>query len=349
MVMNPSIENLFNNKKNNEKYYEGLSNGELVRFDDEYLFRNKEEHIFFDECQKRTLSRLEKKKDYIKSLETINLTEPIEGAWKLRYNKKDNNFIVHDKDGQKTKKRMTLDEIAVELSLGNKFFFDNLTDDIEEKCRTALISYEENWINDYYEAQEYLKKAEQDQNKGKMYSYMKLLVRSPELEKDSESVGFLLERMVQNMLIRHLAKKPGKGIRIESATIAEDIESKIDFKIHLTENFYDGISTDYLDSKSLDVQLTQNPDNYNKKLRQAERSRDDGKTLSGIYVLALKLENSEVMSAYKKWEEDGRPIGGPEQFLGDDIKKKITDLLVKHIEDRMEELKDFPAAGSIIE
>jgi len=346
MVMNPSIENTFNN--NNKNYYEGLSNAELVRFDDEYLFRKKEEHIFFEECQKRTLSRLEKKKDYIESLESINLTEPIEGAWKLRYNMKDNNFIVHDKDDKKTKKRITLDEISVELSLGNKFFFENLTDEMKEKCRKALISYEEDWINDYQETQTYFKRAQEEQNKGKMYSYMKLLVRSPELEKDSESVGFLLERMVQNMLTRHLAKKPGKGIRIESATIAEDIESKIDFKIHLTENFYDGISTDYLDSKSLDVQLTQNPDNYNKKLRQAERSRDDGKTLSGIYVLALKLENHEIMEAYHAWEKNGRPIGGPEQFLRDDIKDKIIDLLVKHTEDRLKELKNSPTAGSII-
>gem|GEM_PF-5329933 len=217
-----------------------------------------------------------------------------------------------------------------------------------QKCSDAFTEYEQGWISDYNQSIDYIETHHETGNQLNTFLYEKFLIRSPELQ-GSEPAGFLLERMVQNMLIRHLAKNPRLGIRIESATVTEDIESKIDFKIHLTEDFYDGISMEYQDTRGLDVQLTQNVSKYEHKIAQTGRSRELGKTISGIYVLALKLENKEIMQAYYQWDESGRPIGGPEQFLGDDIKKKITDLLVGHIEDRLKELKDSPTAGSIIE
>lgn len=159
----------------------------------------------------------------------------------------------------------------------------------------------------------------------------------------SAANGIIAERMVKTLLMRHERGLLGQSFKIESCNGFEDAELKYDFKIIFTEKTR-GVAVEgenmpreeYVARKKLiGVQFTTsaNPKNLIKKAEQIEKAREKIEEIVGTDIYKIKRPVDEIIllsvpfdgyvSCFRQWEREGRPPGGPEQFLTKEQQQKI--------------------------
>lgn len=161
----------------------------------------------------------------------------------------------------------------------------------------------------------------------------------------SAAAGIIAERMVKTLLMRWARRNPGFSFKVESSNSWEDAELKYDFKIIFTK-ITKGIAVEgenmprneYVSGKKLiGVQLTTsaNPKNLAKKSEQIERARKKmeevinkspyGKLIKRPVddIVLLSLPFDGYLACFRRWEKEGKPPGGPEQFLDENHQREI--------------------------
>ncbi len=158
---------------------------------------------------------------------------------------------------------------------------------------------------------------------------------------DSGIQGIIGERMAKNILLRMSYDNPEVLFKVEFANAMEDAVLKYDFKIYIPKKTL-GVAIEGDDmprdefvtnKRRVGIQFTvSNKGSYiGGKQRQIKdaRGKIDEKRFT-LYV-KRKVDNIVLVSVplstykdcFKQWLEQGKPSGGPEQFLSDEEKNRL--------------------------
>lgn len=156
---------------------------------------------------------------------------------------------------------------------------------------------------------------------------------SPEFIEQHPTSGMVAERMAQSMILRLQHDYPKFGFKLEQSNALEDMYLKYDFKIVFTDRrrgvalagTEDGRGDFVEEKKRLGLQFTINDseDAHRRKTKQidkANRNKDNDEykhfvdhVVSEIVLVVVPMLS--VFQAYRTWIQEGKPTGGPEQFL----------------------------------
>lgn len=163
-----------------------------------------------------------------------------------------------------------------------------------------------------------------------------------EKHKDQKATeGIIAERMVKNLLIRAQYNNQELSFRVEPSNAVEDCELKYDFKVMVPEKRR-GVAIESVDmtresfvenKRKFGIQFTISGKLQSlrkkagqikiaKKAIQKERYQQFvKKPVDDIILVTLPAGIYGV--AFKKWLSEGKPAGGPEQYLNKEEKTKI--------------------------
>lgn len=160
-------------------------------------------------------------------------------------------------------------------------------------------------------------------------------------ESDKGFVGIIAERAIREFLNRASFNNPGLNFFVERSNAFEDTELKYDFKIRKRLNTR-GVAIEGIDmpreeykeeKQKIGLQLTISsavkPLSYKaKQIRQAKTQLEFSGTkrfvrrkVNDIVLVALDLP--QFGSYFRRWLEEGKPSGGPEQYMSIEEKKRV--------------------------
>lgn len=150
--------------------------------------------------------------------------------------------------------------------------------------------------------------------------------------------GVIGERMAKNTLQRLSMAHPELELRVENSNAVEDAQLKYDFKI--SQNIkWRGIATEpnditrteYVKNKRrLGIQFTVGSgEGKRKQIEHAMKHLNDAETNQFIKhkvddIILVKLGLDSV-AAYQRWLDEGKPPGGPEQYMTDNERKQLLE------------------------
>jgi hypothetical protein len=160
--------------------------------------------------------------------------------------------------------------------------------------------------------------------------------------------GYIAEKIARNILRRIQYNNSNLGLVVENSNAVEDTELKYDFKIFLSTK-YRGIATkpeemtreEYIKQKrNLGIQFTtgaispgkeKKTEKGRKRLHQERYSRLLKRAVDDIIIVHTRRMGAA--SSFKKWLDEGKPPGGPEQYLS---REKKLELLKQVVSGRLE-------------
>jgi len=146
-----------------------------------------------------------------------------------------------------------------------------------------------------------------------------------------ERMGFVAENLVKGFL-QKLIIDQRLPLQMQEANVFQDVEQKIDFIIHHKEQKR-GVDVEVSDKiKDLGIQLTVNPNAVEHKKTQIEHSKKKLEQLNEHVVddIALILFSMDLTRhLIYKWQQIGRPSGGPDQLLKRPLAEKLFKKLTK--------------------
>lgn len=169
---------------------------------------------------------------------------------------------------------------------------------------------------------------------------------TPEFLENHPDSGAVAERMAQSIISRMEYNNPELGIALEHSNALEDAELKYDFKVLLPVKKR-GVAVEgddlnrekYIkEKKRLGIQFTirEGKKTKSKKLKQIDTAKSAVE--AGRYSKYIKKPVDDIvlvqmpMKAYgacfKKWLEDGKPSGGPEQYLSEDERERLVATII---------------------
>ncbi len=279
---------------------------------------------------KQRLQDIDKKEDYPE--------EEAQSRRTLFYDDSKSELFVRETRGDK---RMTFGDIIADYDWGIKYRPDaSVPDKIWRKIRK---------LSDVNEARTNI---EQVFNQEIVYKERislpttSLPIEFLEEKLDNQGVqGVVAERMAKNFLTRVQYNNPNLKFTVESSNAIEDAELKYDFKI-ATEQRKRGIAIegdkiprDELVSakRRVGIQFTTTADR--KLIRKKKRQISD--VQSGLEQLKLKYQHlikrpvddvvlvalhlDTYRKRFKKWLDNGKPSGGPEQYLDHGEKMQLVE------------------------
>ncbi len=145
--------------------------------------------------------------------------------------------------------------------------------------------------------------------------------------------GVVAERMIQSVLVRIAYNHPELNLKIEHSNAVEDSELKYDFKIVIPIKArgvaIEGNSLpreDYKQEKKrigIQFTVTRKPSNISKKRKQVEDAKQRltdlpyrnyiKRQVDDIVLISVSLNS--YINCFRKWISEGKPSGGPEQYL----------------------------------
>ncbi len=251
----------------------------------------------------------------------------------VTYSQETNNFVYTDERGKT--QAVTFGEIVTDLDWGLNYYLDPATTPkliikkyLVEKTKKQLLEL----LNKQIITSETGGDLALPQRQ-KVYSIVeKRLVQGAE----TRPWGLYAEIMVKNFL-KKLSLDKKLPFDIKEADIFQDVEEKIDFIIHKKE-WLRGVKVG-IDNRVQDIgiQFTVDPQKIAEKKRQIERSkqilRSKKENIQDIALVVFPFKTA--FSLKKKWEQKGRPAGGPDKFLYRHHAERLFRKLLKDI---------FPAA-----
>jgi hypothetical protein len=141
----------------------------------------------------------------------------------------------------------------------------------------------------------------------------------------TEQAGLLFEKMINNLLKKITLDLPGWGLKIDRATIVEDVEESIDFLIE-DERDYRGVNIEDTENvskgKPLGIQFTiiseKTSPRFLKKERQVAEKKKELKKVKDLILISVPIQNREVFEKYDQWRAQGAMPGGPENLFNSD-------------------------------
>lgn len=157
--------------------------------------------------------------------------------------------------------------------------------------------------------------------------------------------GIIAERMAKTLLTRIQHNNPSLGLRIENSNVFEDVQMKYDFRVSLPKKV-EGVAVEdpdlprkeYVEAKQkIGVQFTLSDTRslLKHKRRQLRKAREQVSTetrfirrpVDDIILLSIPFVN--YGGCFKRWLDNGKPPGGPEQYINREQKililKKILE------------------------
>lgn len=151
-------------------------------------------------------------------------------------------------------------------------------------------------------------------------------------------VGGLAEIEVRKWLNR-ISSSYNLDFIVMRANVQEDSEYKYDFKIRIKQRNR-GIKLDGSDPKpatKIGFQLkTRSKPVTNVKSGKYTK----GQTIEVDEVVQISIISTEFMDAFKKWLEQNKPSGGPEQFLSPELKRAILKAVTEKLVDIPQDVFD---------
>jgi len=269
---------------------------------------------------KQRLQDIDKKEDYPE--------EEAQSRKTLFYDDSESELFVRETRGDK---RVTFGDIIADYEWGIKYRPDaSVPDKIWRKIRK---------LSDVTEARINIERAFNQEIVFKEHISLPTTSLSTEFLEEklnNEGVqGIIAERMAKNFLTRVQHNNPGLEFTVESSNAIEDAELKYDFKIATKQKkrgiAIEGnkISRDELVSvkKRVGIQFTSTKNrslirtkkrqisNIQARLEQLKLKYQHliKKPVDDVVLVALHLDT--YRKRFKKWLDNGKPSGGPEQYL----------------------------------
>ncbi len=163
----------------------------------------------------------------------------------------------------------------------------------------------------------------------------------------AESAGLLFEKMIHNLLAKTAIDLQKWGIKVEKATVIEDVEQKIDFIIKHKKNR--GVGIEEIEEtkgeeETLGIQFTlksAKSEDFKKKQRQVARALKNPHEVDDLVLISVPVDHDKIFGNYKKWQRHDKLPGGPENCF--DVKVIVN--VIKEILQNTEltENKEFMA------
>ncbi|HLD17564.1 MAG TPA: DUF2934 domain-containing protein [Patescibacteria group bacterium] len=170
--------------------------------------------------------------------------------------------------------------------------------------------------------------------KGKARAYQALGQRAEEgIEKEKQR-GVLAERMVRDLLDQ-TARLLGNELLIFAAPISADVEYKMDFVILVRNTAQKrGVGVQSSDADVVGIQFTlagADPNVYLHKTSQVQSAqrRLQRNGISDLVLVSVPVNGTTY--AHNRWEKEGCPPGGPEQFWDAASKQEILRRVLQNI------------------
>jgi len=133
-----------------------------------------------------------------------------------------------------------------------------------------------------------------------------------------ESAGLLFEKMIKNILSKVAIDLKKYGLKIELATVIEDVEEKIDFIIKHKKNR--GVGIEEVEQsegmeETLGIQFTlksAKSEDFRHKQRQVARALKNPHEVDDLILVSVPVEHDVIFGNYKKWQRHDKLPGGPE-------------------------------------
>lgn len=173
--------------------------------------------------------------------------------------------------------------------------------------------------------------------------------------------GVLAEKMITEFLTRLEYNNPELGMKVEKANALEDTVLKYDFKIFLRKRRGIALESEDMPRKefvenkrNLGIQFTTMMHGHGPQFEKKEASVLAAKQKLGDFENYVKKQVEDVVLVriaklgdfgvfYKRWLEEGKPSGGPEQYMNRDEKleifKKTTSGLLDLSDSEFDKLK----------
>ena len=168
--------------------------------------------------------------------------------------------------------------------------------------------------------------------------------------------------MAKNFLIRVTDNNPKLKFKVESSNALEDAKLKYDFKI-VTEQKKRGVAIEgdkmprdeFVSAKKrIGIQFTSTDKGsaLKKKQRQIKGIQEKLDQLKSKYQSEIKKPVDDIVlvslhldtykKRFKKWLDNGKPSGGPEQYLDHGEKMKLVEKVTQNfLELSRQEIKDL--------
>lgn len=281
-------------------------------------------------CQKRLA--MEDLKDHLKEIDEKQeyVEKEKSGRRIVSYDTNTNELFV-DVSGEK--KKITFGDIVADYEWGIKYSPDQ---SVPERTWRKIRK-----LSDITQAR---RKIEQIFNQ----ELAKIEILSPATTSWSEDFlekypaeGIIAEKMVKNFLTRIQYNNPDLSFRVESSNTIEDVELKYDFKVTVPEKRR-GIAIESKDmpreefiknKRKIGIQFTisQNYGKLYKKEKQVETAKSKVQEIKYLKYIKKPVDDIVLISlpggmygdAFRRWLSEGKPAGGPEQYLNKEEKTKI--------------------------
>lgn len=290
---------------------------------------------------KQRLQDIDKKEDYpeseIKQRKTIFCRGP------------ENKLFVKEDGLDKEDKKITFGDIVADHEWGIKYRPDK---SVPERTWRKIRK-----LSDFTEAKTNIEKIFNiELSRIEHVSLSTTNISEEFLEKNSnrgDIEGIFAERMAKNFLIRVQYNNPDLGLEAESSNAVEDAELKYDFKI-MTQQKRRGVAIEGEEvprdklvaaKRRIGIQFTttENPVYIEKKEKQVSDVQAKLNELKLKYQDTIKRPVDDIVLValhlgtyrqyFKTWLKDGKPSGGPEQYLSREEKIKLLKETTKNFLD----------------
>lgn len=281
----------------------------------------------------------------------------------VHYNKDSNSLFVEDGGGNK--KDITLGDLIGDYAWGIKYKLESDFPKVLRRkiAKTLLVNEVKNKVGQIY-----------DNELVNIYQIALGTIGIPVefLEKRTKEIqdpmklrlqigGVLAEKMVTEFLTRLEYNNPELAMRVEKANALEDTVLKYDFKILLRKRRGIALESEDMPRKefvenkrNLGIQFTTMLHGHGPQFEKKEASVVGAKQKLGDFESYIKKQVEDVVLVriaelgnfgvyYKRWLEEDKPSGGPEQYMGREEKleifRKVTSGLLDLSESELDKLK----------
>src|SRR3989338_582742 len=144
--------------------------------------------------------------------------------------------------------------------------------------------------------------------------------------------GVVAEAMARELTNR-LSYKQNLSFFVERANTLEDNKYKYDFKIRTTITRRGVGVGDEAEVKKrikkIGVQFTIKYKNRGKIQQVMEAKKQYASELPVDDIVLIRINSFEFANAYTRWLKEGKPSGGPEQFLSEELKQQLLEAVMQ--------------------
>ncbi|MFA5188665.1 MAG: hypothetical protein WC460_04870 [Patescibacteria group bacterium] len=170
--------------------------------------------------------------------------------------------------------------------------------------------------------------------------------------KGSESAGLLFEKMIKNILSKVAIDLKKYGLKIEPATVIEDVEEKIDFIIKHKKNRgvgFEEIKESEGAEETLGIQFTlksAKSEDFKHKQRQVARALEKPHEIDDLVLISVPVEHDVIFGNYKKWQKHDKLPGGPENCFKPEVIVNFIKEILKNTDlakddDFLQDVKEY--------